>query len=180
MGRLRDWVSGGAAKVATDLVVNTAEGINNIVDRWIQNPQEKADLMRELREFELTQKEMAMDADQAILADRASARQMAGIHGKLQTTFALTFLVGFLLLLVADLGFISWLIIQALSDGVSLPEWLQILVTNTLTGVIAYMVSMLKEVVGFLFGGSAGGDASTARLVETLQESGMIQQQQGE
>jgi hypothetical protein len=110
--------------------------------------------------------------DRAILADRQSARQMAGTHGKLQTAFALTFLAGFLALLVADLAFIGWLIIQWQNDGTSLPEWLQILVTNTLTGVIAYMVSMLKEVVGFLFGGSAGGDESSARLAETLRESG--------
>ena len=178
MGRLRDWLSGGTAKVATDLIVGTAEGVNDIVDRWVTNPQEKAEMLRELREFELTQKEMAMDADRAIYEDRISARQMAGVHGKLQTAFALTFLAGFLVLLAADLGFIGWLIVQWQSDGVSLPEWLQILVTNTLTGVIAYMVSMLKEVVGFLFGGSAGGDDSSARLADTLREAGATRPQE--
>jgi hypothetical protein len=167
-----DWIKGGSAKVATDLVVGTAEGINDIVDRWVQNPEEKAEMLREIREFELTQKEMALDADRAIFEDRISARRMAGTHGKLQTAFALTFLAGFLALLVADLAFIGWLIVQWQTDGASIPEWLQILVPNTLTGVIAYMVSMLKEVVGFLFGGSAGGDESAARLAESLRESG--------
>jgi hypothetical protein len=169
---IRDWFAGGTAKVATDLVVGTAGGIAEIVDRFVQNPEEKAELAIKLKEFELQQKEQAMEVDRAILADRQSARQMAGTHGKLQTAFALTFLAGFLALLVADLAFIGWLIIQWQNDGTSLPEWLQILVTNTLTGVIAYMVSMLKEVVGFLFGGSAGGDESSARLAETLRESG--------
>lgn len=160
------------AKVATDLVVGTAEGVAGIVDRFIENPQEKKEFLLELEKLKLEKKEQAMDADRAIYEDRQSARQMAGVHGKLQTAFALTFLAGFLALLIADLAFIGWLIVQWQTDGTTLPEWLQILVTNTLTGVIAYMVSMLKEVVGFLFGGSAGGDDNTARLAETLRESG--------
>lgn len=165
---IRDWFAGGTAKVATDLVVGTASGVADIVDRFVENPEERAQLQLALKEFELKQKEQAMEADRAIYEDRESARKMSGTHGKLQTAFALTFLAGFLTLLVADLAFIGWLIIQWQNDGASLPEWLQILVTNTLTGVIAYMVSMLKEVVGFLFGGSAGGDD----LAATLREAG--------
>ena len=170
---IRDWFTGKApAKIATDIVMSTATGIADIVDRFVENPQERAALHIQMKEFELKQKEMAMEVDAAILADRQSARQMSGTHAKLQTAFALTFLAGFLALLVADLAFIGWLIVQWQTDGASLPEWLQILVTNTLTGVIAYMVSMLKEVVGFLFGGSAGGDENAAHLTEVLRNSG--------
>lgn len=172
---IKDWFTGKApAKIATDLVVGTADGIAGIVDRFVENPQEKKEFLLELEQLKLEKKEQAMEADQAIFNDRKSARQMAATHGKLQTAFALTFLAGFLALLVVDLAFIGWLIVQWQTDGVSLPEWLQILVTNTLTGVIAYMVSMLKEVVGFLFGGSAGGDESSAKLAETLRESGSV------
>lgn len=170
---IRDWFTGKApAKIATDLVVGTADGVAGIVDRFVTNPQEKKEFMLELERLKLEKKEQAMEADQALYEDRQSARQMAGVHRKLQTAFALTFLAGFLALLAADLAFIGWLIVQWQAEGASLPEWLQILVTNTLTGVIAYMVSMLKEVVGFLFGGSAGGDESSAKLAETLRESG--------
>jgi hypothetical protein len=158
--------------VVADTVVNAASGIADIVDRFVHTNEEKAEMKLVLKEHELKIREQAMLADAAILADRQSARAMAGQHGKLQTTFAITFLIGFLALLVGDLAFIGWLIAQSLAGGETLAEWLQILVSNTLTGVLAYMVSMLKEVVGFLFGGSAGGDDREAMLTETLRNSG--------
>jgi hypothetical protein len=132
--------------------------VANIVDQFVTNPQEKQEALKALREYELDLQKQALEADRQQLEDRASARQMAGIHGKLQTTFAITFLIGFLVMLVGQFVFIGFLIAWTLDGTAAIPDWLQVLISSTLAGVIGYMVSMLKEVVGFLFGGSAGGD----------------------
>ena len=60
-----------------------------------------------------------------------------------------------------------WLVVAALS------AWAQTLIASMLTGLIAYLVSMLKEITGFLFGGSAGGDDVTAQLGEAMQAAAM-------
>ncbi len=158
--------------IVTDVVVETAGGMADIVDRFVHTPEEKAAVHLALKEHELKGRELAMRADAAILSDRQSARQMAGHHGKLQSAFALTFLVSFLLVLIGEIVFIGLIVRWSIGESaVPIEDWLQVLIASTLTGVLSYMASMLKEVVGFLFGGSAGGDDSTRALTETLRNA---------
>ena len=169
---VREAVQSGGASIGVGLVMDVANGAADIVDRFIQNPAEKQEALLALREFELEEKSVAMEADAAILADRQSARAMAGTHGKLQTSFAMTFLISFLLLLAGEFTFVGLIISWEMKGELVLSSWVQALISGMLTGVLAYMVSMLKEVVGFLFGGSAGGDDREANLTETLRNVG--------
>ena len=157
------------AKMISDTVIQVAGGASDIVDRWVTNPEEKQKALNELREFTLKEREVAADKDAAILADRQSARGMAGIHGKLQKTFSMVFLIGFFILIVGEFAFIGLIIYWQTRGESPLDDWAKTLIATLLSGVLGYMVSMLKEITGFLFGGSAGGDDATAQLGEAMQ-----------
>ena len=174
MGRLFDNLRKVAdpAKFITDTAMGLANGAADIVDRFVQNPEEKQRALQQLREYELDMKEEARKQADSILADRQGAREMAGTHGKLQGRFAMTFLISFLLLLTGEFVFVGLIISWEMKGAMVLSSWVQALISGMLTGVLAYMVSMLKEVVGFLFGGSAGGDDREARLTESLRNAG--------
>lgn len=164
-----NFFKGGTAKVVSDTVVGLGKGVADIVDQFVETAEDREKAKAAIREYILAEREQAMEKDQQILNDRASARQMAGIHGKLQFVFAITFLVGFLLMLVGFFVFIGMVVRWEVTGGNPLSDFAQTLITSTLAGSIGYMVSMLKEVVGFLFGGSAGGDDSGHALVEMMQ-----------
>ncbi len=161
------------AKMISDTVIQVAGGASDIVDRWVTNPEEKQNALQELREFTLKEREAAADKEAAILADRQGARGMAGVHGKLQRTFAIVFLIGFFALVVGEFAFVGLVIYWETTGSAPLSAWAQTLIASMLTGLIAYMVSMLKEITGFLLGGSAGGDDVTAQLGEAMQAATM-------
>jgi hypothetical protein len=156
------------AKIVSDMVLETADGAADIVDRFVTNPQEKQAALEALREFTLDEQREAFKKDQAILADRQSARGMASVHGKLQKTFALVFLIGFLALVVAEFAFVGLIVSWELKGTAPLSDWAKTLIASLLSGVLGYMVSMIKEITGFLFGGSAGGDDVAAQLGEAI------------
>jgi hypothetical protein len=159
------------AKIITETVMEVADGAADIVDRFVQNPEEKEAALQALREFKLAEREIAADKEAALLADRQSARGMAGIHGKLQKTFSMVFLVGFLALVVGEFAFIGLIIYWETTGTAPLSDWAKTLIATLLSGVLGYMVSMLKEITGFLFGGSAGGDDVTAQLGDAIQNA---------
>lgn len=168
---IRQAVQSGGASIGVDLVVGTAERVAEIADRFIKTGEEKDAFALEWQRAEMEEERLGMEADAAILADRQSARAMAGTHGKLQGRFAMTFLIAFLLLLAGEFVFVGLIISWEMKGAMVLSSWVQALISGLLTGVLAYMVSMLKEVVGFLFGGSAGGDDREARLTDTLRNN---------
>ena len=160
------------AKTVSDTVIGLGKGVADIIDQFVETAEDKENAKAALRDYILKEREQAMEKDQQILNDRASARQMAGIHGKLQFVFAVTFLIGFLVMLVGFFVFIGMVIRWEVTGGNPLSDFAQTLVTSTLAGSLGYMVSMLKEVVGFLFGGSAGGDETGAAMVEMFRQNG--------
>ena len=171
--QVRQAVQSGGASVGVDLVVGAAERVAGIADRFIDNPQEKKAFELEWKRAEMEEERLAMEADAAILADRQSARAMAGVHGKLQHRFAMVFLIAFYVILGLELTFIGLIVVWQTREGaIPIADWLQVLISSTLAGVLGYMASMLKEITGFLFGGSAGGDDREAMLTETLRDAG--------
>lgn len=159
------------AKMISDTIIDVAGGAADIVDRFIENPEEKQKAKQEFREFVLAKRELVADKEAAILVDRQSARGMAGVHGKLQKTFAIVFLIGFLALVVGEFAFIGMIIYWETKGTAPLSDWAKTLIATLLSGVLGYMVSMLKEITGFLFGGSAGGDDVSAQLGAAIQNA---------
>ena len=160
------------AKLIVDATMGVADRAAAIVDRFVQNPDERHQAQMDIERLKLDAEKQAMVASNAILADRQSAREMAGTHGKLQTRFSMTFLVAFMVILFGEFALVGLIVSWEMKGVAPLSGWSQALISGMLTGVLAYMVSMLKEVVGFLFGGSAGGDDREARLTETLRNAG--------
>ena len=170
-GDFLNWLKGVAdpATLITDTVVGSVEGIGNVVEKFVETPEKKAELQKAIMSYEVELRKEAAKLDQAQYADRASARQMAGVHGKLQARFAMAFLISFFVFLIADLGFIGWIAGTTIKgDALDFPVWVQTLITATLSSIVGYMVSMIKEIVGFLFGGSAGSDQTSVTMIESL------------
>jgi hypothetical protein len=173
MSKFSDWIKNvkSPATMITDVVVGSVQGLSEAIEPFIETPEKKAEMQKVIMQFQMEATKAALAKDQSILSDRASARQMAGIHGKLQSKVAVIFLIAFFVFLIADIIFIGWIAARAVRPDMAqteIPDWIQMLITNTLTGILAYMVSMVKEIIGFLFGGSAGGDEAGANMAETM------------
>ena len=169
MGKLLDKIRNtvNPAKVITDTALEVANGAADIIDRFVTTPDDKEKALAALREFTLDERRIAADRTEALLNDRASARSMASVHNKLQRLFAMAFLIGFFVVTVGELVFIALLIKWEGTAPIS--QWAQGLIASLLGGILGYMVSMVKEIVGFLFGGSAGGDDASAQIGQALQ-----------
>ena len=161
-----------SGQTVAETVGATIDSVGNLADRFIQTKEEKDAFQLALKEFALKERAQAMDADMQILQDRQSARVMASTHGKLQTVFAIVFLIGFLLTLLGALFFIGLIVRWTITGTQSpIPEWAQVLISSTVSGVLGYMASMVKEIVGFLFGGSASGDESHQQLSDMVRSN---------
>lgn len=166
---LLDRLRNPAASVVVDTVTGALNGAADIADRFIQTKDERAEFQLALKEHELKVKAQAMDADNAILTDRQSARAMAGVHGNTQRQVAKIFIIAYFIVLFGDLGFIAMLVYLALGNPTfRFPEWLIGLIGTMLGSVTTGMSLKLDTILGFLFGGSAGGDDSARALSETL------------
>ena len=160
------------ARMITDTVMDFAEGTADIVDRFVQNPEEKEAAKQALREYTLEKQKLAADKDSALLADRASARSMAGVHGKTQRQFSVIFMVAFFAVVLLDIGFIVFLVVLSTNRaGLDFPQWLTALIGTTLGSLTATMSAKLDEIIGFLFGGSASGDTASQQLGEAVQHA---------
>lgn len=155
--------------VISDTITKTADSVADIVDRFVTNPEEKEAVRAAIVAEKQAAMKIALEKDRDLYADRHSARQMASVHGKLQTKFAMSFLIGFWVLLMVDIIIIA--MFAFMGDRVKVEQWVQLLISNMITGVIAYLVSIVKEITGFLFGGSAGSDQAGAAMVETLKNN---------
>ncbi len=166
---LKDSIAGWfKIKDPVTMVKDLADGAADIVDRFITNPEEKQKALQQLREFKLAQMEVASKNKERALTDRQGARTMAPVHKWLQSVFAISFLIFFFVVLIGEFVFIGMLISWVVTGGAVIPPWLQALVANMLGVVLGYMSSMMKEIVGFLFGGSVGGDDLSQALTQQM------------
>ena len=128
MGRLIDKLLGGGVEAITD-------GI----DTLFTSKEEKQQLINELE---------AMNQ-----RDRESAREMYKTDSWLQKVYALTFLIGYILLTIFFLYFIYLMALGAVEE-IDLPEW-----GNTLLSAIWGAITMkISTITDFLFGGAKASE----------------------
>ena len=150
------------ASMITDAVMGVANGAADIVDRFVTNPEEKAAIEKELRDFQLEAQRLAMKQDTEYFVDRQSAREMYKDDSGLQKTFAIVFLVFYCLL---SMGMIGMIISMAFfGKTVELPDWGVMLITSVFTG----MSVKVNTIVDFLFGGSKMQHNSDKKTAEAF------------
>lgn len=120
-----------------------------------------------LKGVALDARRLEMEAEQKYFEDKASARDMYKTDNKLQKIYALTFLIGYLImsatLVVIITGWIGF-------SNINIPEWGVALISSIFTA----MSTKVATVTDFYFGSSQGSrekDESFATDVQKLMSS---------
>jgi len=134
--------------------------VGETIDRFVTTDEDKVRAELAKAEIELKFKRAEMEAEMKYFADRQSAREMYMKDSGLQKTFAVVFLIGYLLVT----GFMIWMVLKW-AGGVDLPDWGVMLISAVFTA----MSTKVNTIVDFLFGGSKGQDDSEKRVAQAFQ-----------
>jgi len=110
-----------------------------------------------LKNIELDARRLEMEAEQKYFEDRSSAREMYKSDNKLQKVFAMTFLVGYVILTILMLYLVvGWIG----AKNIQIPDWAVALI-STIYGALS---SKVNTIVDFLFGSSQGSKEKDTML----------------
>lgn len=142
MGWLRDMIGNTAGEV----IGSTGE----VIDRFVQTKEEKAEAKLRLRELELEFRKLAMEAEFKYLEDREGARRLYSTDSFAQKVYALSFLGGYF---VITAGLMYWLLAQFTElAAVDVPSW----AVSLISSIFGAMSTKVSTITDFFFGGSQG------------------------
>jgi hypothetical protein len=143
---------GVPAWIGTILGKGTGDIITSIGDtakKFITTEQDRQTFELALQKAALDSKRLEMEAEQKYFEDRSSARDMYKHDSSLQKIFAMTFLVGYIVLTVVMLYLlVGWIGERA----VNIPDWAVALISS-IYGALSTKVGTITD---FLFGSSQG------------------------
>ena len=152
-----DWLKG----LFGDGVSGVVKTLSDSVATFVDTPEKKAAFEMAKRQAELDVQKLAFQADQEYLKDRQSAREMYGKDNSVQKIFALTFLIGYVLislaLLIIVVGWIG-------ANGITIPEWASMLI-GTIFGAMSQKVGTVTD---FYFGSSQGSQDKNGQVQEAM------------
>jgi hypothetical protein len=156
MGWLRDIFSKKTGGLIKDL--------GDTVGQFIHTGEEKAAFELKMREMELEFEKLALEAEYKIFEDRAAARKMYATNSTLQEIYALSFLVGYFIIVILLL----FLIMNDLTQWteITLPTWVITLI-GTIFGT---MSSKVNTIIDFFFGGSSGQRSQSDEIIHSLEQ----------
>jgi len=164
VGNFSTWLGKMIGNSGAEIV----ESVGATVDRFVNTGEEKAQAALALKEIELKFKQLSMEADNRLLKDRQSAREMYMHDSTLQKVFAIVFLVGYLGISVLMVVLVVQWIGGASAD---VPAWAVSLIST----VFGAMSAKVNTIIDFLFGGSQG-ERDTAKIQAGFQQAGDGQQ----
>jgi hypothetical protein len=143
---------GVPAWLGTILGKGTGDLISSIGDtakKFITTEADRQAFEMALQKAALDAKRLEMEAEQEYFKDRSSARDMYKHDNSLQKLFALTFLVGYIILT----AYMVYLVTVRMTQGeFEIPDWAVALISTIYGGLSAKM----NTLVDFLFGSSQG------------------------
>lgn len=149
MSWLSDLIGGSAGEII--------ESVGNVADKFITTEEDREEWKVKEKELLLKFKRLEIQAEEALLSDKQSARDMYEKDSSLQKIFAIMFLGGYISLT----GFILYVIFGELPP---MDDWQVALVSSVFTA----MSTKVNTIVDFLFGGSTKADNSEKRMVDAL------------
>ena len=126
-------------QLGTGNILGAVGTVNEVLNKAKEESKEAQGL---LNEFELRKEELTLEAFQLEAKDRENARLLYKSDSIIQKVFAIAFLVGY--------GFLSWYLIQIVTEKEAMPKLAETLIVMIWTGTS----TKLGTVVDFLFGGS--------------------------
>ena len=156
MSWITDLVSGGASKIVDSVVSG--------VDKFVTTDEDRQKLQMMKAEAELELKKLAFTAEGERLKDVSDARAMYKTDNGLQKIFAMTFLVGYIVLTC----FMLWMVTSWVGgQKIVVPDWGVALIST----VYGQMSAKVSTIVDFLFGSSKSSsekNESIAAMQKTL------------
>lgn len=145
MGKIGTWLGKMIGNSGAEIVST----VGDTIDKFVHTGEEKAAADLAVREIELKFQALQMEADNRLLKDRQSAREMYMHDSLLQKVFAIVFLVGYLAISVLMIILIvRWLG----GEAGDVPAWAVSLIST----VFGAMSAKVNTIIDFLFGGSQG------------------------
>jgi len=154
-----DWlkdVFGGAGGVS-EIIKTTGDAIGQFVTK----PEDQFKMQQAMAEADLAVRKLAFDAQTSYMQDRASARELYGKDNSVQKVYALTFLIGYvvitLALLIVVVGWIG-------AAGVVIPDWASLLI-GTIFGAMSQKVGTVTD---FYFGSSQSSSEKNDQIQSAM------------
>lgn len=139
------WLSGILGEGTGKLV----SSIGAVAKQFITTEEDRLKFELAMQQALLDAKRLEMEAEQAYFNDRASARDMYKSDNKLQKIYAMTFLVGYVILTMVMLYLlVGWVGAKA----IAIPDWAVALISS-IYGALSAKVGTITD---FLFGSSQG------------------------
>ena len=139
------WLSGILGEGTGKLI----SSIGDTAKQFITTEADRQQFELALKQVALDAKKLEMEAEERYFADRSSARDMYKADNKLQKIFAMTFLVGYIVLTV----FMLYVVVGWIgAKGIAVPDWAVALIST----IYGAMSSKVNTITDFLFGSSQG------------------------
>lgn len=149
------------AAVVTETVMGVANGVSDIVDRFVTNPEEKAQIEKAIRDYELELQKIAMEKDLQLFTDRQSARKMG--EGDRWTPRILT-----ILFTISFFGIVSFMLSKILGGNLGELSDFALIFISTIFGAVN---TIMVQIVSYYFGASKGGDEQGQKIAESIKTS---------
>lgn len=154
-----DWL--GAIFGGEGGVGSVVKSVGDAVGQFVDKPEDKLKLQQAMAEADLAVRKLAFDAQTSYMQDRASARELYGKDNSVQKVYALTFLIGYvvitLALLIVVVGWIG-------AAGVVIPDWASLLI-GTIFGAMSQKVGTVTD---FYFGSSQSSSDKNDQVQQAM------------
>ena len=154
-----DWL--GAIFGGEGGVGSVVKSVGDAVGQFVDKPEDKLKLQQAMAEADLAVRKLAFDAQTSYMQDRASARELYGKDNSVQKVYALTFLIGYVVITLALLiVVVGWIGVA----GVVIPDWASLLI-GTIFGAMSQKVGTVTD---FYFGSSQSSSEKNDQVQQAM------------
>jgi hypothetical protein len=142
-------------------VGSVVKSVGDAVGQFVDKPEDKLKLQQAMSEADLAVRKLAFDAQTSYMQDRASARELYGKDNSVQKVYALTFLIGYVVITLALLiVVVGWIGVA----HVVIPDWASLLI-GTIFGAMSQKVGTVTD---FYFGSSQSSSDKNDQVQQAM------------
>ena len=142
-------------------VGSVVKSVGDAVGQFVDKPEDKLKLQQAMAEADLAVRKLAFDAQTSYMQDRASARELYSKDNSVQKVYALTFLIGYVVITLALLiVVVGWIGVA----HVVIPDWASLLI-GTIFGAMSQKVGTVTD---FYFGSSQSSSDKNDQVQQAM------------
>ena len=142
-------------------VGSVVKSVGDAVGQFVDKPEDKLKLQQAMAEADLAVRKLAFEAQTSYMQDRASARELYSKDNSVQKVYALTFLIGYVVITLALLiVVVGWIGVA----HVVIPDWASLLI-GTIFGAMSQKVGTVTD---FYFGSSQSSSDKNDQVQQAM------------